>query len=176
MKGLVHIYTGHGKGKTTAALGVALRAVGQGKKVLVIQFIKGRDFKTGEKIAAKKFLKNLKILSFGKGFVNIFSSSEEKIGHENAARIALIKAGRAIKKGSWDLVILDEICLAQKMGFIKLEEILKLVEGKPKKMNLILTGRYAHLKLQRAADLVTEMKKVKHPFDKGVTARKGLEY
>jgi len=188
-KGLTHIYTGNGKGKTTAALGTALRATGQGEKVLLIQFIKSNHLKTGERKAIKKYLKNIKIMSFGKGFINEIKTRNSRsalprdrraldafLRHKNAARIALVKAKKAVKNNEWNLVILDEICIAQKLGLVEIDEIIKLIKNKRKDLNLILTGRSAHPKLMEMADLVTEMKKIKHPFDTGQRAKRGLDY
>lgn len=169
---LVQVYTGNGKGKTTAALGLALRALGHGMKVYMIQFMKG-DKNYGEIISAKK-LKNFKIVQFGrKEFVS--KKKPAKVDIE-FARKALAHANQVIKKGRYDIVILDEINVALDFKLIKLEEVLNLIKTKPSETELILTGRSAPKKLIEIGDLVTEMKALKHPYQKGVLGRKGIEY
>jgi len=171
-KGLVQVYTGNGKGKTTAAFGLALRAVGRGLKVYIIQFIKG-GFDYGELYVVDK-LPNLKLKAFGRGkFV-----TEKPAGKEDVelAEEALALAEEVVKNGEYDIVILDEINVALNLKLIKTEKVLKLIKNKPKHVELILTGRYAPNEIIEAADLVTEMKEVKHPYNKGFQARKGIEY
>jgi cob(I)alamin adenosyltransferase len=171
-KGLVQVYTGNGKGKTTAAFGLALRAVGRGLKVYVIQFIKG-GFDYGELYVVDK-LPNLKLKAFGRGkFV-----TEKPAGKEDVelAEEALTLAEEVVKSGEYDIVILDEINVALNLKLIKTEKVLELIKNKPKHVELILTGRYAPNEIIEAADLVTEMKEVKHPYNKGIQARKGIEY
>jgi len=169
-KGFIHIYTGDGKGKTTAALGLLLRALGQQKKVCLIQFMKSSQY--GE----IKFLKKLKSVTtkqFGshsfikKGKV----SQQDKIKAEKA----LAFAQKALKK-KYDLLVLDEIIMAVFFKLIKEKEVIELIDNKPKRLELILTGRRASAKLVKLADLVTEMKEIKHYFQKGIKARKGIEY
>jgi len=171
-KGLVQVYTGNGKGKTTAAFGLALRAIGRGLKVYVIQFIKG-GFDYGELYVVDK-LPNLKLKAFGRGkFV-----TEEPAGREDVklAEEAFALAEEVVKSGEYDVVVLDEINVALNLKLIKIEKVLELIKNKPQHVELVLTGRYASNEIIEAADLVTEMKEVKHPFNKGYKARKGVEY
>ena len=171
-KGLVQVYTGNGKGKTTAAFGLALRAIGRGLKVYIIQFIKG-GFDYGELYVVDK-LPNLTLKAFGRGkFV-----TEKPAGKEDVelAEEALALAEEVVKSGEYDIVILDEINVALNLKLIKTGRVLELIKDKPKHVELILTGRYAPNEIIEAADLVTEMKEVKHPFNRGYEARKGIEY
>jgi cob(I)alamin adenosyltransferase len=171
-QGLVQVYTGNGKGKTSAAFGLALRAMGRGLKVYVVQFIKG-GFDYGELYVVGK-LPNLKLKAFGRGeFV-----TEKPPGKEDVelAQEALALAELVVKSGEYDIVILDEINVALNLKLINLDEVLELINNKPKHVELILTGRYAPSEIIETADLVTEMKEVKHPFNKGYKAREGIEY
>ncbi len=171
-KGLVQVYTGNGKGKTSAAFGLALRAIGRGLKVYVIQFIKG-GFDYGELYIVDK-LPNIKLKAFGRGkFV-----TEKPPGKEDVelAQEALALAGEVVKSGEYDIVILDEVNVALNLNLISLEEVLELIKNKPKHVELVLTGRYAPSEIIQMADLVTEMQEIKHPYKKGYQARKGIEY
>lgn len=174
------IFTGNGKGKTSAALGVALRALGHGWKVLVIQFFKG-DWPVvfGETLSAKRH-RNLEFLQMGAGFVRIMGDRKPIKIHRQAADRAMKTAEQKILSGDYQLVILDEIIYAldyQKPGgLIPMPRLLKLLKKTPKNTDLILTGRNAHPKLIREADLVTEMKEIKHPFKQGISAKKGIDY
>lgn len=171
-KGLIQVYTGNGKGKTSAAFGLALRAIGRGLKVYVIQFIKG-GFDYGELYIVDK-LPNLKLKAFGRGkFI-----TEKPAGKEDVmlAEEALSLAEKVVKGGEYDIVILDEINVTLHLKLISLERVLDLLKNKPSHVELILTGRYAPKEIVEVADLVTEMKEVKHPFNKGYEARKGIEY
>jgi len=171
-QGLVQVYTGNGKGKTSAAFGVALRAIGRGLKVYVIQFIKG-GFDYGELYVVDK-LPNLKLKAFGRGrFVTEKPPNREDV---KLSEEALAFAEQVVKNSEYDIVILDEINVALNLKLINLDSVLELVKNKPKHVELILTGRYAPEEIIKAADLVTEMKEVKHPFNKGYQARKGIEY
>jgi cob(I)alamin adenosyltransferase len=171
-KGLVQVYTGNGKGKTSAAFGLALRAIGRGFNVYVIQFIKG-GFDYGELHIVDK-LPNMKLAAFGRGkFITDVSPSGEDA---KLAQEALKLATKVVNEGEYDIVVLDEVNVALNMKLIKVVDILKLVKTKPKHVELILTGRNAPAKLVDAADLVTEMKEIKHPYMKGVPPRKGIEY
>ena len=171
-KGLVQVYTGNGKGKTSAAFGLALRAIGRGFKVYVIQFIKG-GFDYGELHIVDK-LPNMKLAAFGRGkFITDVSPSGEDA---KLAKEALKLATKVVNEGEFDIVILDEINVALNMKLIKVVDILKLIKTKPKHVELILTGRNAPPRLVKVADLVTEMKEVKHPYMKGVPPRKGIEH
>jgi len=171
-RGLVQVYTGDGKGKTTAAIGAAVRALGDGQRVYIAFFFKGAR-PSGEREALKQFL-NVKIESFGTpGFVH-----PERItdAQREAAVQGLNQARRAIYSGDYDMAVLDEINLAATWGLVSLDELLEIVKKKPAKTEIILTGRRADARLIEAADLVTEMHKVKHPYDEGVPARPGVEY
>jgi cob(I)alamin adenosyltransferase len=171
-KGLVQVYTGNGKGKSSAAFGLALRAIGRGLKVYIIQFIKG-GFDYGELYIVDK-LPNLTLKAFGRGkFVT--QKPAEKMDVEFAEE-AFALAEEVVKSGEYDIVILDEINVALNLKLIKIEKVLELIKNKPKHVELVLTGRYAPNEIIEAADLVTEMKEVKHPFNKGFQARKGIEY
>jgi len=171
-RGFVQVYTGNGKGKSSAAFGLALRAIGRGLKVYIIQFIKG-GFDYGELYIVDK-LTNLTLKTFGRGkFVT--EKPPEKVDVELAEK-ALALAEDVVKSGEYDVVILDEINVALNLKLIKIEKVVELVRNKPKHVELVLTGRYAPNQIIEAADLVTEMKDVKHPFNKGYPARKGIEY
>jgi len=171
-KGLVQVYTGNGKGKSSASFGLALRAVGRGLKVYIVQFIKG-GFDYGELYVVDK-LPGLTLRAFGRGrFV-----SEEKPDKVDVdlARQALETAREAIMKGEADIVILDEINVALNLKLVSVEEVLELIKRKPEHVELVLTGRNAPREIVQAADLVTEMIEIKHPYNAGFKARKGIEY
>jgi cob(I)alamin adenosyltransferase len=171
-KGLVQVYTGNGKGKTSAAFGLALRAIGRGLKVYIIQFIKG-GFDYGELYMIDK-LPNLTLKAFGRGkFV-----TEKPPGKEDVkfAEDALNLAKKVVGSGEYDIVILDEINVALNLKLIKTEDVVELMKSKPKHVELVLTGRCAPNEIIEVADLVTEMREVKHPYSKGFQARKGIEY
>ena len=171
-KGLVQVFTGNGKGKTTAALGTILRAAGHGLRVFVVFFMKGK-YDYGEFSTLTK-LPNVDIASFG--FRRRTDPANIKPEEIEQARLALAAAREATLSGNYDLVVMDEVNVALSLNLIKLEEVIKLIKDKPPDVELILTGRYADTRLIELADLVTEMVKVKHPFDKGIKARKGIEY
>lgn len=173
-RGLIIVYTGDGKGKTTASLGLALRTVGWGGKVLVIQFVKA--IKTGEHKAIEKFLPDIKIIPMGEGWVGILGDKKPKITHSAKAYRALEYAKKEIMSKIWSTVILDEINGAIVGGLVKLKDVLELIKSKPDEVSLVLTGRQAKPEIVEMADLVTEMKKVKHPFDSGILAKKGVDY
>ncbi|NIR47477.1 cob(I)yrinic acid a,c-diamide adenosyltransferase [candidate division KSB1 bacterium] len=170
-KGLIIVNTGNGKGKTTAALGVAFRASGNGMKVRMIQFIKGK-WKTGE-LKAAEFFPNFKMSNMGKGFTWNSKKLEEdlKMIHE-----AWDECVQAILSGEFDVVIMDEINYVIDYEFLTVEEVLEVLAKKPPEMHVILTGRNAHPRIIEAADLVTEMKLVKHPYKKGIPAQQGIEF
>lgn len=171
-KGLVQVYTGNGKGKTSAAFGLALRATGRGLKVYMIQFIKG-GFDYGELYTVKN-LPNFTLKAFGRGkFVTSKPPQKEDV---RLAQEALHLAEQVIHSECSNIVILDEINVALDLKLISLENVLKLIRSKPSGLELVLTGRNAPQEIVEAADLVTEMKEVKHPFNKGTEARKGIEY
>jgi cob(I)alamin adenosyltransferase len=174
-KGLIIIHTGPGKGKTTAALGTALRAVGQGLKVLMVQFIKG-SWHYGELDAARLLGDDrLKILPMGRGFVKI---GAEKPDPEDVRLVeeAWRFASENILGGRYDLVILDEINYAISYKMLDPEAVVETLKKKPQMVHVILTGRNTHPSLVELADLVTEMREVKHPYQKGIVAQRGIEY
>jgi cob(I)alamin adenosyltransferase len=165
----VIVNTGSGKGKTTAALGVVLRASGYGHKVLIVQFIKG-NWRYGE-MDALATLGNVELMRVGKGFVGILGDKLPFAEHQAAAQAGLAEARAKIVGGAYDLVVLDEINNAVYMGLVALDDVLDLVAGRPSQTSIILTGRYAHPRLLALADLVTEMRDIKHPsgaFRKGI--------
>ncbi|MCK5560935.1 MAG: cob(I)yrinic acid a,c-diamide adenosyltransferase [Thermoplasmata archaeon] len=170
--GLVQVYTGTGKGKTTAALGLALRAVGKGLKVYMIQFMKG-DIEYGEITTAKK-MENFEIIQIGRPeFVDKSNPAEIDI---ELANKALEHAKEIITGGDYDIVILDEINVALDWKLIELEKVIDLIKSKPEHIELVLTGRYAPQEIIEVADLVTEMQEIKHPYNDGVEARDGIEH
>jgi len=169
--GLVHVYTGNGKGKTTAALGQAMRAAGHGYKILIIQFMKGRTY--GELVSARK-LKNIKIVQSGTDEF-VCKGNLKKKDIDLAAR-GMRAAEKAINGMKYDIVILDEINVAMDFGLVPTKDVAKLVKNRPDKVELILTGRNAPKDILKLADLVTEMKEVKHPYRKGIECRKGIEW
>jgi cob(I)alamin adenosyltransferase len=171
-KGLVQVYTGEGKGKTSAAFGLALRAVGRGLKVFVVQFIKG-GFDYGE-LYAVKCLPGLELRAFGQGkFVTQVPPGDMDV---TLAREAFALAKRVVESGEHDVVVLDEVNVAVHLGLLKVDELVDLIKAKPEHVELVLTGRYAPKEIVEVADLVTEMREIKHPYAKGVKPRKGIEY
>jgi len=171
-KGLVEIFTGEGKGKTSAALGAIIRALGHGLRVYIVFFMKG-DFPYGEqKILCQ--LPNCTVERFG--FKEFVDPANVKPEEKEEATKALEAARKAMLSLKYDVVILDEVNVAIAWKLIAVNDVMELVHEKPEKVELILTGRYADPKLIELADLVTNMVKVKHPFDKGILSRKGIEY
>ncbi len=171
-KGLIQVYTGNGKGKTTAALGLALRAVGHGLKVLMIQFMKG-NLGYGELESARKLSPYLTIIPMGRE-VFVSKSNPDPLDLEHA-QDGFAMAKKAIENREYDIVILDEINVAIDYGLVQLSDLLSLLENKPKEVGIVLTGRNAKAEIVERADLVTEMLDRKHYYDKGVSARKGIE-
>lgn len=171
-KGMVQVFTGNGKGKTSAALGAVLRALGHGLKVYIVFFMKGK-YSYGEFTTLSK-LPNVNIASFG--FSSLTDPENIKPEEIEQAKLALSAAREAMLSGNYDLVVLDEVNVAVAWKLVKLDEVVRLINDKPHNVELILTGRYADTKLIELADLVTEMVNLKHPYDKGVLARKGIEY
>lgn len=172
-QGLVSIFTGDGKGKTTAAIGSVIRAAGHGLKSFIIYFMKGKDYIHGENNILSQ-LPNAKTASFGQpGWID-----RENIKAENRdqAALALATARGAINSGEYDIIVLDEINVAINYGLIELDDVIKLIKDKPKQVELILTGRYADDRLIETADLVTEMQMVKHPYAQGIKARRGIDF
>jgi cob(I)alamin adenosyltransferase len=171
-KGLVQVYTGNGKGKTTAALGIALRAVGHGLKVLIIQFMKG-NIEYGELESARKLFPYLTIKPMGRE--TFVSKSHPDPVDVQRAQEGLSLAKKAIENKEFDIVILDEINVAIDYGLIPLSDLLQFIDSKPETVELILTGRNAKPEIMDKADLVTEMVDRKHYYDQGISARKGIE-
>jgi cob(I)alamin adenosyltransferase len=170
--GLVQVYTGDGKGKTTAAFGLAMRAIGKGLKVFVVQFLKGRKY--GELETAGRLSDRLEVVQSGLDtFVKKGEPGEEdlKLAHQG-----LELARRAIMGGEYDIVILDEVNVAIELGVLKVEEVLPLIDERPGGVELVLTGRYAPDEFCDRADIITEMRNVRHCFDKGVPMREGIEF
>jgi cob(I)alamin adenosyltransferase len=176
-RGLVIVNTGNGKGKTTAALGLTLRAAGNDMKVLVIQFIKGR-WKTGESKSIDALAPNVQLVRMGMGFT-IERLRDKRIPmeeHEEAAHQAFARAREVVLADEYDMVVLDEILGSIKAGLVPLDDVLALVRDKPARLHLVLTGRGAPPELIDAADLVTEMVPIKHPYDQGIPAQRGIEF
>lgn len=174
-KGLIYLYTGDGKGKTTAALGAVLRSLGYGWKVYMIQFIKtGHIF--GEYKIAKQFKNQFVILPIGQGFYKILNDKKPEQLHKKTAQLAWQRAKNEINKAQYDLLVLDELNNAIDYNFLDLKDVIKTLIEKPEKLNIIITGRNAKKELIDIADLVTEMKEIKHPFQKGINAQRGIDY
>ncbi len=174
-KGLVIVFTGDGKGKTSAALGIAMRASGHKMYVSIIQFVKSQA-PTGETRAAERLIPEIEIVSLGKGFVNCCGDRTPLEAHRAAARQALEMTRQRMLSGSWDILILDEINTAVTLGLLDAGSVLDLLKARPSKLHMILTGRDAHPDVIAAADLVTEMRNIKHPYDYGIPAQKGIDY
>jgi cob(I)alamin adenosyltransferase len=168
-RGLIHIYTGNGKGKTTAAIGLAVRATGRNLKVAFIQFIKG--VQSGERIFMDKY-KAFDIVQISVG--NYRSKSQEQLRSE--AQDTLSYAEKVITGDEYDMVVLDEICVALSEELISVQQVLDLLDKRPQRLELILTGRNAPQELIERADLVTEMHMIKHPYNEGIAGRLGIEY
>jgi cob(I)alamin adenosyltransferase len=172
MTGLVQIFTGDGKGKTSAALGVAIRAVGHGLRVHITFFMKG-DYPYGEQ-SVLALLPKITVARFGqREFVD---PANVRPDEKEQARQALEDARQAVFSGEYDLVIMDEINVAAAWKLIDVDEVIQLIRGKPEDVELILTGRYADKRVIEIADLVTEMKEIKHPYRMGLLSRKGIDY
>lgn len=191
-QGLIQVYTGSGKGKTTASLGLALRAAGHGMKTLIIQFLKGSSY-AGELFAVERLYPLIRIKQFGKGcphsslirqglyqctgcgqcFLKGKTPDEEII---NITRLAWQCVQDAIAEGEYDLLILDEIGNAFRYNLMDIDEVKRTLAGKPQKLEIILTGRGIPGEIIETADLVTELKMIKHPYQKGIKSRRGIEY
>jgi len=173
-KGLLLINTGPGKGKTTAALGTALRAVGNGMRVLMLQFLKG-SWHYGELDAVQAFGENFVLKQMGRGFVKV-GGAETDPEDIRMVEAAWDEARAAIESGDWDLVVLDEINYAIGYGMLDPAVVAETLSNRPEMVHVILTGRNAHPLLVELADTVTEMREVKHAYQKGILAQRGLEY
>ena len=172
--GLIIVFTGNGKGKTTAAMGQALRAVGQGMKVLMLQFIKG-TWDYGELESIKRLDPDFKIKPMGKGFVRSKSKLNDNEAIENINQ-SWEQTENEIFSDKYDMVILDEINYVIDFGLLPIDKMLTLLDNKPERLHVVLTGRNAHEKVIERADLVTEMTEVKHQYPKGIKAQKGIEF
>ncbi|MFW5708451.1 MAG: cob(I)yrinic acid a,c-diamide adenosyltransferase [Bacteroidota bacterium] len=168
--GYIHLYTGNGKGKTTAALGLALRAAGAGMKVFIAQFVKGMHY---AELAALEKLPLITLKQYGR---DCFIVNQPIQADKDAARLGLKEVSAILKNNSYDVLILDEICIALYYNLFSLEEVIDLLNSKPVPMEVLLTGRYAPPELIQLADLVTEMKEIKHYYTLGVKARMGIEF
>tara|TARA_B100000929_G_scaffold211701_1_gene168909 strand:+ start:42 stop:575 length:534 start_codon:yes stop_codon:yes gene_type:complete len=174
-KGLVIVYTGGGKGKTSAALGLVLRAVGYNHKVCMIQFVKG-SWHYGELDSAKRLAPEFEMITAGKGFVGILDDKSPREDHVKAANDTLEISKEKIMSGKFDVVILDEINYALQLELLNLNDIIDLIKSKPSELDLVLTGNHAAKEVIELADLVTEMKEIKHPFKSGIKAKKGIDF
>jgi len=171
MKAYIHVYTGNGKGKTTAAFGLALRAVGAGMKVFIGQFIKGKTY--NENLAVAHYLKNITVKQYGLDCFIVNDPTDDDI---KAAGKGFDEMRKIIKEGKYGLIIMDEINIALYYKLIEVNELIKIMKNRPEHVELVLTGRYAPQQIIDMADLVTEMKEVKHYYQQGIEARKGIEF
>lgn len=169
-KGYIHIYTGNGKGKTTAALGLALRASGAGKRIYIAQFVKGMFY---SELEAVKRIPEIEIKQYG---LDCFIVKKPTIKDIQSARAGLAEISEIIKAGKYDIVILDEACIAIYYNLFSTDELIQILKQKPDEMEIIITGRYAPPELISNADLVTEMMEIKHYYQNGIEARKGIEF
>jgi cob(I)alamin adenosyltransferase len=173
--GIVIVYTGNGKGKTTASLGVALRAIGHGLRVCMVQFIKG-EWHYGELNSIKKLEPDFELIVAGKGFIGIIDDDHAFEEHVRAAKTALDIVEQKISLDTFDIIILDEINYALHLGVLQLPDVMKILQNRPKHLSLILTGNHACEEIITLADLVTEMKEIKHPYKEGIKAKRGIDF
>jgi cob(I)alamin adenosyltransferase len=169
-KGYIHLYTGNGKGKTTAAIGLAIRAVGAGKRVFIVQFVKGMHYSELETL---KRIPEIEIHQYG---LDCFIKNKPTQKDIDAARIGLSEVSSVLLENNFEVLVLDEICIALYYHLFEEKEVLDLLKAKPEEMEIILTGRYASKALFEISDLVTEMTEIKHYYNDGVQARKGVEF
>lgn len=174
-KGIVIVYTGNGKGKTTAALGIALRAVGHNKKICMIQFIKG-SWHYGEMSSSKRLEPEFEMTAVGKGFVGIVDDKSSREDHHKIAQEAIKISKEKIVSNKYDIVILDEINYAVNLGLVKTIQVIDLIKAKPTSLDLVMTGNHAKQEIVELADLVTEMKEIKHPYKVGIKAKQGIDF
>ncbi len=174
-RGLLIVYTGNGKGKTTAALGMCVRAVGYNWHICLIQFVKG-SWKYGELKGLKRLEPNVELHLVGEGFVGIVDDTKDFEEHQKAAKKGIELAVEKIRSRKYPLVILDELNVALDLGLVSDEDVEMILDECPEDVNLVITGRSARNWLIERADLVTEMKEIKHPYQKGITAQKGIDW
>lgn len=175
MKGLIHIYTGDGKGKTTAAIGLGVRACGRGMRVLMVQFLKGMP--TGETLSLKALEPGFVLYRGTRTTKFTWEMSEEEKDQAAAEQQSILEfAQKAVAKGECDLLILDEVLGAVSSGMLEMKRLLEFVNGKPDGLEMVLTGRGAPQELVALADYVSQIHSVKHPSDKGISGRKGIEF
>lgn len=172
---LLVVYTGNGKGKTTASLGMVIRAIGYNWNVCIIQFVKG-SWKYGELKGIKRLEPNVELHTVGEGFVGIIDDKKEFSEHQKAAKEGIDFAIEKINSGKYQLIILDELNVAAQLELVSKDDILRIIEVSKDKQHLVITGRDAPDYLIDEADLVTEMKEIKHPFQDGILAQKGIDW
>jgi len=173
-KGLIHVYTGEGKGKTTAAIGLATRAAGRGKKVLILQFLKGKGGDSGEILTAKK--SGIKVIRFKDQVSPIFQPDIKTSELKKFIKKAIASSIKEIRSKSYDMIIMDEFNYLFNSGLVGMDAIKRIISEKPPQLELVFTGRGAPKELIEVADYVTEMRMIKHPFNKGIKARRGIEF
>jgi cob(I)alamin adenosyltransferase len=173
--GFIIVYTGDGKGKTTAAIGMAMRAIGRGWQVLMVQFMKG-TWHYAELDTAKRLAPDFDIVPMGVGFYKILDDHHTEEEHHQAAAKALAFAREKMVSGKYDMLILDEVNNAMSTGLLAIADVMKLLDDKPSDFTVVLTGRGASQEIIDRADLVTEMREVKHPYQKGIFAQKGIDF
>ncbi len=171
MRGYIHLYTGNGKGKTTAALGLALRAAGAGMRILFAQFVKGQEY--SELKAIRNSLPQITVRQYGLDCFIINRPTQNDI---DAARKGFEEVSEAVLSGEYDLIVMDEAAIAIYYNLFAVEELIELLKRKPVETEIVITGRYAPPELIGFADLVTEMKEVRHYYSEGVKARRGIEH
>ncbi len=174
-KGLLVVYTGNGKGKTTAAMGMCVRAVGYNWNICLIQFVKG-SWKYGELKGIKRLEPNVELHVIGEGFVGIVDDTKDIEEHRRAAKNGIKLAVEKISSGEYPLVILDELNVALDLGLVSDEDVRQVLQARGEKQHLVITGRNAADWLIDEGDLVTEMVEVKHPYQKGILAQKGIDW
>lgn len=175
---MIVVFTGNGKGKTTASIGQMVRAVGQGRRAVMFQFIKGPWISGEHKFldVHPEFKGVLEIHRGGKGFVKILGDKLPFADHKKAAQETLKKVAQAIKSKRWDIVVLDEVNVAVSLKLVSAKQVLEVIKNEPQKMIVVLSGRYAPASFIKRADLATEMRELKHPYNKGQKAEVGFEF
>lgn len=174
-KGLAIVYTGDGKGKTTASLGLTIRAVGRGKRVSIVQFIKG-SWTYGEQEGIKRLAPEVEMVWGGKGFVGIIDDKLPREEHVKAAEDTLALAAQKLTGGEYDIIILDEVNVALQLELLNTKDVLDVLRARPETVDVVCTGRGAPQELIEYADLVTEMREIKHPYQQKIPAKKGIDF